>query len=724
MIGAMAARKKRIAFAGVGTALCLLIAAAGILSLPAAPRPLPSFREVREAHRPSEAILLDRHGEVLHELRVDPTRRRLDWSGLPDISPSLRKAVIASEDRRFLSHHGVDWVSLGHALCKGLFAARPRGASTISMQLVSLLGGTLRAKRLHRTLRQKWEQIKAAQALERRWTKEQILEAYLNLVSFRGELQGVSSAARGLFGKEPSGLDEAESLLLASLIRGPNAPTADVVRRAVLLARPLGWHVSSQEVEAIAGKLSTPYAVRPRSGMAPHVARLLLRNGGEKVRCTLDAGLQKFATESLARQLASLRSQNACDGAVLVVANRTGEILAYVGNTGSTASASFVDGIIARRQAGSTLKPFLYGLAIEQRLLTAASLLDDSPLDVPTETGLYVPKNYDRGFRGLVTVRTGLSSSLNVPAVRTLKLVGTDVFVRRLADFGFEDLREGEDYGFSLALGSADVTLYELVNAYRTLATGGRWSEPTLLPRDGKPPSKQAISKEAAFIVSDILSDRGARAVTFGLENPLSTPYWAAVKTGTSKDMRDNWCIGYSKKFTVGVWVGNFSGQPMRNVSGISGTAPVWEEIMDKLHHGAPADPPVPPPALVARRISFPEGMEPERTEWFLPGTEPALPILERAMDFSPHIAYPAPGTIVALDPDIPEGRQAMFFEAQPAARGLSWVLNGEKVGSADVSTPWTPRPGKYTLTLVDAKGIPLDAVYFSVRGALLHQSW
>src|SRR3970040_1183993 len=132
---------------------------------------------------------------------------------------------------------------------------------------------------------------------------------------------------------------------------------------------------------------------------------------------------------------------------------------------------------------------------------------------------------------------------------------------------------------------------------------------------------------------------------------------------------------------------------------------------------GAQADPPVPPPALVARRISFPEGMEPERTEWFLQGTEPALPILERAMDFSPHIAYPAPGTIVALDPDIPESRQAMFFEAQPAARGLSWVLNGEKVGPADVSTPWTPRPGKYRLTLVDAKGIPLDAGYFSVRG-------
>jgi penicillin-binding protein 1C len=718
----MTARKRRIAFAASMTALCLLLAAAGILALRAAPdRPLPSFREVREAHRPSEAILLDRHGEILDELRVDLTRRSLEWTSLANVSPALQKAIIASEDRRFVRHHGVDWASLGHAVCTGIVSTRPRGASTISMQLVSFLDGKLRPKRSSRSLHQKWEQIAAALELEKRWSKGEILEAYLNLVSFRGELQGVSAAARGLFGKEPSGLDESESLLLASLIRAPNAPAGDVVRRAIVLAGPLGWPVSRQDVEVLAGRLSVPYKVRARSEEAPHVARRLLRNGGENVRCTLDARLQRFTTESLSRQLASLRSQNVLDGAVLVVENRTGEILAYVGNAGATASAPFVDGITARRQAGSTLKPFLYGLAIEQRLLTGASLLNDSPLDVPTETGLYTPKNYDREFRGLVSVRTALSSSLNVPAVRTLKLVGADTFVRGLAGFGFEDLREGEDYGFSVALGSADVTLYELVNAYRALANGGKWSELTLQPRGKKPSSKRSIAKEAAFIVSDILSDRGARAASFGLESPLSTPYWSAVKTGTSKDMRDNWCVGYSKKFTVGVWVGNFSGQPMWNVSGISGAAPVWAEIMDELHRGDLADTSVPPPGVVARRISFPEGLEPERTEWFLAGTEPVLPLQEWAVDLSPRIAYPAPGTIVAIDPDIPEGRQALFFEAQPAAVGLSWMLDGEKIGPASVPAPWTPRPGKHALTLIDAKGNPLDTVDFSVRGALPH---
>jgi penicillin-binding protein 1C len=206
-------------------------------------------------------------------------------------------------------------------------------------------------------------------------------------------------------------------------------------------------------------------------------------------------------------------------------------------------------------------------------------------------------------------------------------------------------------------------------NAYRAMANGGEWSELTLRPRDKKQSSKRSLAKEAAFIVSDILSDRGARAATFGLENPLSTSYWSAVKTGTSKDMRDIWCVGYSKKFTVGVWVGNFSGQPMWNVSGVSGAAPVWAEIMDELHRGALIDDSVPPPGVVARGISFPERMEPERTEWFLEGTEPVQPIQERATDLSPRIAYPAPGTIVVIDPDIPDGHQALFFEAQPDRR-------------------------------------------------------
>jgi penicillin-binding protein 1C len=419
----------------------------------------------------------------------------------------------------------------------------------------------------------------------------------------------------------------------------------------------------------------------------------------------------------LARQLLSLRDKNVGDGAVLVVANGTGEILAYVGNTGPLSSARYVDGVVAKRQAGSTLKPFLYGLALERRLLTGASLLDDSPLDVPTAMGSYAPRNYDRGYRGLVSLRTALASSLNVPAVRTCLLVSPDAFAVRLRLMGFDGVGEGEDHGASLALGSADLTLFQLVNAYRTLANGGMWSPLTFVPR-GKPRgTRRVLSREAAFVVSDILADRAAREATFGLENPLSMPFWTAVKTGTSKDMRDNWCIGFSRDFTVGVWVGNFSGDPMWNVSGMSGAAPVWAEIMASVHRGRPGASPSPPPGVVPRRVSFPGHLEEERTEWFLPGTEPPRMSQVAARGRSPRIRFPSSGMIVALDPDIPEGRQVLYLETRDGDANHTLVLDGGPVGSTDRLVPWRPEPGSHNLVLKDGFGAVVDNVAFSVRG-------
>ena len=298
-------------------------------------------------------------------------------------------------------------------------------------------------------------------------------------------------------------------------------------------------------------------------------------------------------SETLQQHILSVQGQNVHDGAALVADNKSGEILAYVGNVGALASARFVDGTQARRQAGSTLKPFLYGLAFDKRILTPASLLDDAPLDVPAMNGIYRPENYDKQFHGLVPARTALASSLNIPAVKVLNLVGVECFVQKLGDLGFEKLQAADFYGSSLALGAADVTLWELVNAYRSLANGGVWS-PLCLTFEENPnlTSRQVLSAGSAFLVSDILSDRESRSETFHLESPLSTRYWTAVKTGTSKDMRDNWCVGFSDHYTVGVWAGNFSGDPMWNVSGITGAAPAWIEIMNWLHRGLAEPPP------------------------------------------------------------------------------------------------------------------------------------
>src|SRR5207249_8576927 len=250
-------------------------------------------------------------------------------------------------------------------------------------------------------------------------------------------------------------------------------------------------------------------------------------------------------------------------------------------------------------------------------------VVEEGRVEILVSGGLYRPQNYDEGFLGLVSVRTALASSLNVPAVRTLGLVGDEVFAQRLRRLGFEGLPEGGDfYGPALALGSADVSMWELVNAYRTLANSGRLSRLRLTPGETTGEQRRVYSEAAAFLVSHMLADRESRSATFGLENALATPFWTSVKTGTSKDMRENWCVGYSRDYTVGVWVGNFSGEPMWNVSGITGAAPVWLEIMNWLHRDKPSDPPTPVVGVVARRIELPSYWS-AKTEWFLSGTEP-----------------------------------------------------------------------------------------------------
>ncbi len=326
-------------------------------------------------------------------------------------------------------------------------------------------------------------------------------------------------------------------------------------------------------------------------GDAPHLARTLLKRPGERVTSTLDARVQRHAADTLQRHLRELDGRHVEDGALVVLDNATGEVLAWVGSSGELSRASEVDGVTARRQPGSTLKPFLYALAIETRLLTAASLLDDAPLAVTTPAGLYVPQNYDRGYKGHVSLRQALASSLNVPAVRTLAVVGYEPFYRQLKALGLNTLtRDADHYGYSLALGGAEVTLLDLANAYRTLANTGVSTPVRTVPGGLAHEPVRVIAPGAAYIVGDILSDPAARALTFGLAGPLATRYAASVKTGTSKDMRDNWAIGYTARYTVGVWVGNFSGAPMHDVSGVSGAAPVWREIMDFLHEGdAPA---------------------------------------------------------------------------------------------------------------------------------------
>jgi len=715
---------------------------------------LPTFDEVRTGFRSSETLVLSREGEVVQRVRTDASVRRGQWLALTDVSPALRQALVLSEDKRFYAHSGVDWAAVSAAAWGNLWNQRTRGASTLTMQLAGLLDGDvsgfLRQGPGGRGVAQKLGQAVAAQVLDRRWRKDQILEAYLNLVPFRGEVVGIDALARTLFGKAPHGLDEREAAVAAALVRAPNARPALVAQRACGVLRAMrpnaGSAAASAECDAL--DLFTTAALQRRAwaaseGMAPHFARQFMaqqrarRAPGQPLpatlRSSLRAPLQRMAQQTLAQHLRELRGRNVEDGAVVVLDNASGEVLAWVGSSGELSQAAEVDGVLARRQPGSTLKPFLYAQAIAQRRLTAASLVHDAPAQIATASGLYIPQNYDRQFKGWVSVRTALAASLNVPAVRTLVMVSPDAFFAQLRQLGLPLAESGGYYGYSLALGSSEVQLLHLANAYRALANGGRASPVAYAP-GATPTFTPALDARAAYLVGDILSDPNARARTFGTDSVLATRFWSAVKTGTSKDMRDNWAVGWSARYTVGVWVGNASGASMHDVSGSSGAAPIWAAVMGWLHARAPSRAPRPPAGLVRQDVRFgPDAqgqpLESRRSEWFIDGTQQPL----FAMDSGASGAYPAsaggqnglqariqsptPGTVIALDPDIPPARQRLWFEASGDGSGLRWRIDGRELGRG-ARWGWLPWPGRHLVELTDARGQVLDSLRFEVRGA------
>ena len=730
---------KRAALALIG---CVASVASVVYASPA--NALPSFDEVRASWRSSDWVLLARNGEPLQRTRIDATERRGDWVALQDVSPALREAIVVSEDKRFYEHSGVDWQGAAAAAWANLWNTRTRGASTVTMQLTGLIDEDRRPGR--RSIGEKATQTVGALWLDHAWRKDQILEAYLNLVPFRGEIVGLSALSQTLFGKLPSGLNEREAALTAALVRAPNANYVKVSARACGIlrdmsrARPSNMDPCANLDSYVQLTLTRTTSASPRSSdydaLAPHFARRVAGEvhpaAGARVRSTLDASLQRFARDSLARTLLELNSRahqrNVHDGAAIVIDNRSGEILAWVGSAGGLSNAPEVDAVVALRQAGSTLKPFLYAQAIDEKRLTPASLLDDAPLDLATGGGLYIPQNYDHDFKGWVSMRTALGSSLNVPAVRTLVMVTPHRFAKTLVSLGLPLTQAGDYYGFSLALGSADVTLATLTNAYRTLANGGLTGPVSDLPTHAPPsPGTRVFSPQASFIVTNILADNNARTRTFGFDSVLATRFFSAVKTGTSKDMRDNWAVGYTSRYTVGVWVGNADGAPMWDVSGVTGAAPVWAALVNYLHRRTPSQAPAPPTGVVQTKIVYQNDIEPARDDWFLTGTQMSRIALSAnaegaaVRNGTARIASPTDGTIFALDPDIPAARQRIWFEsAQSAPEGSVWRLDGKLAGpSAQMKRmTWLPWPGHHTLELVDRQGVVVDSVKFEVRGA------
>lgn len=696
---------------------------------------VPSFASIKQASTSSYVTITDRQGQVIERLRENFLERKVDWFLLEDFSPELIQAVLDSEDRRFYSHRGVDYLALMQASVDHFTGQAQRGASTISMQLLGLLNEESRSGR--RGYWQKIQQILYAQSLEMAWSKEQILEAYLNLVPLRGETIGVPSASRTYFQKFPNGLTQKESTILAAMLRAPNASSERIRQRACGL---LSYRQQDCQFlgRIIDNALHNSQAIMlSDSHLAPHFARRYLalnKQGssldGQTLRSTISRPLQEFIVQDVQQRLQELFINQVQDAAVVVLHNQSGEILAYVGSSGKLTSAEHVDHAQALRQAGSTLKPFLYAQAIDERRITAASLLNDNLLNLSEQTGLYVPQNYDRHFRGWVSARTALASSLNIPAVRVMTMVGAEPFWRVLRQLGLPLDQEAEFYGFSLALGSADIDLLSLSNSYRALANQGVYSPVQwfLHGSVGAEQAQRVFSKEASWIVANILSDRQARAITFGLDSALSTPFWTAVKTGTSKDMRDNWTVGWSADYTVGVWVGNSSGASMRDITGVSGAGPIWHDVMQYLHKQVNSYAPARLDTIVTQEIQFQEGLEPRRQEYFIAGTQMREIRLAETLQAQSRlfIDSPADNMIIALDPDIPMSQQKVLLHAKQLGgtvqQALWWRVNGENVSE---SNPYalTVLPGKYTIELMQNSNQILDMVNIRVRGASLKES-
>jgi penicillin-binding protein 1C len=755
---------------------------AGWLAMPLVPLPPALFTE-----QSAGLEFVDRTGQPLRVARPDggPFRRPMEYGEIPQ---SLVQATLAAEDRRFWRHPGVDWRATARAAWQWTIHRHVvSGGSTVTQQLIKL------AEPRPRSLRTKL--IEAVQALrfEQVWDKQRILAAYFNRLDYGNFNRGCAAAADFYFAKPLRDLSPAECALLAAL---PQAPTRlnphahferTVKRQQWILGqmRQSGWLAEDQWQRAAQEPIHL--AVARRVFEAPHFVDLLLSTrephdvpgdlgtsyeasgtprrwreaAAPSIRTTLDLALNRFTETALRQHLSRLTELHVSDGAIVVLDNKSGDVLALVGSENYFAPvAGQVNGAWAPRSPGSTIKPFTYLLAL-QRGATPASIVADVPTEFSTATGLFAPVNYDRHCYGPMRYRLALANSLNISAVKVLASIGGPEPLKQLlqqCDLSTMD-RPAEYYGLGLTIGNAETRLLELANAYATLARLGEYKpyrlvldseggpEP-VIPRRRAGSARQVADPGAAYLVADILSDNTARALAFGVETPLRFDFPVACKTGTSSDFRDNWAFGYTPEFTVGVWVGNFDGSPMRHISGVTGAAPLLHDVVEHLHehygttwYSVPANvvecwihpvtgkrldladtrripdavrekflaanlPPLASPAdydntgsprqLVARLGS-------EYRDWFASsdnwlGDRAMLATTPGAL----RILFPPPGTVVYLDPDLPQqGRRVSLLAEGPET--LQWQSDSLQItrdGSRQVALL---TEGRHRITVRDA---------------------
>jgi len=626
-------------------------------------------KESLVAHNDSGVVLFDRKDRPFFSFYKGKLKKEVSLSEIPKIT---QQAVIAIEDKDFYKHGGFSLKAIFRALIDDLIHKDlAYGASTLTQQLVK---NTLLTSK--KDFLRKFQEVVLASEIERRYKKDEILEMYLSSVYFGEGAFGIEEASQTYFGKSVKDLSLAESSMLVGLLPAPTQLSplsghfeeAKLHQKLVLERMEQQKYVTAvQKDEASKQQLDFNSRREDINNLAPHFALGVLDElkqkygeetiirSGFKVHTTLDLDFQKYAEKVVSEQVDKLKANRVTNGAVVAMDPKTGEILAMVGSKDwYDDKFGKVNIALSPRPPGSSFKPIVYLRGFEKGMINPSTILQDSPTkfanfdenkffsSFPTKVAAqeflshdpnayYSPQDYDRKFRGPVTVRRALSNSLNVPAVAVMKKVGLDDGIEMGKRLGLSTLKEASNYGLSLVLGTADVKLVELTNVYATLSNSGLKNDPTTIleieDKSGKsiykytPKQDRVADEKDVFLISSILSDNKARSEMFGNALTISRP--AAVKTGTTEDYKDAWTLGYTPSLAVGVWVGNNFGEPMDRVAGSLGAAPIWKLLMENFLQGTPVEEFIPPYGVVKLNCLGNLKEASSSAEYFVKGTEP-----------------------------------------------------------------------------------------------------